>query len=290
MDPNNLHRVTTHRYDSAPLQEDGRLVAHRIEFEVTLRTILGLLSPAKPSTVLDIGGATGRYAFALAENGHDVTLVDVSPGLLGIARARAAANPTSPAPTHILECDALHIDALDLDREVFDAVLLLGPLYHIMSSTLRDDAFRKAWARVAPGGVLVCAWVSRWAHYRDVAVRDPVRLVKRREFYVQHALDGDYVQRDDLGNLSHAMNHEHPANMPGILRRITGQESVRMVGAEGVLSGGLDRLVNELQGDAFEAWVQKCIEAGNDEFGWMMSDHILGIARKPPLEVAHTQY
>ena len=67
----------------------------------------------------------------------------------------------------------------------FDAVLLLGPLYHITSPALRDTALRNAWAMVRPGvsgegqgegerardggGMLACAWVSRYAHFRDVA-------------------------------------------------------------------------------------------------------------------------
>ena len=54
----------------------------------------------------------------------------------------------------------------------------------------------------------------------------------------------------------HAMNHEHPAKMPELLRRITGEQEVKMVGTEGVLAGGLDKLVNELEGDAFE--VRRC--------------------------------
>ena len=48
------------------------------------------------------------------------------------------------------------------------------------------------------------------------------------------------------------MNHELPANMPVILKRVTGEESVKMVGTEGLLAGGLDKLVNELQGDEFQ--------------------------------------
>ena len=60
------------------------------------------------------------------------------------------------------------------------------------------------------------------------------------------------MKLDEEGFTVHAMNHEHPADMPGILRRVTGSEDVRMVGTEGVLAGGLDKMVNELQGDAFE--------------------------------------
>lgn len=51
------------------------------------------------------------------------------------------------------------------------------------------------------------------------------------------------------------MHHEIPANMPLMLKRLTGEEDVQMVGAEGVLAGGLDKLVNELQDEEFEVGV-----------------------------------
>ena len=37
-----------------------------------------------------------------------------------------------------------------------------------------------------------------------------------------------------------------------MLRRVTGAAEVKMVGAEGVLTGGLDKVVNELEGEVFE--------------------------------------
>lgn len=60
------------------------------------------------------------------------------------------------------------------------------------------------------------------------------------------------MRLDERGEPYHAMNHELPANMPEILKRATGREKVQMLGTEGVLAGGLDKLVNELQREEFE--------------------------------------
>ncbi|KAI0325792.1 S-adenosyl-L-methionine-dependent methyltransferase [Cubamyces sp. BRFM 1775] len=306
--PEDLNQLTSQFYDGNPDMEDNRLRLHRIEYEVTLRTILNELPPGRTGLkILDIGGGTGPYSFALAALGHTVTLVDLSPGLLALARSRASTLPPSSRPARILRGDATALSAvLPADeRGTFDAVLLLGPLYHIMSAKLRERAVREAWAMVRPperpgergggeaegveaveaveavkGGTLFCAWVSRWAHYRDVAMRDPARLMKKRDFYAKHAADGDYVRYDENGQACHAMNHELPANMPGILKRITGEENVKMVGTEGLLAGGLDKLVNELQGEEFQAWVDKCYEVGTDEHGWILADHIVGVVSK----------
>ncbi|TBU27358.1 hypothetical protein BD311DRAFT_807754 [Dichomitus squalens] len=151
---------------------------------------------------------------------------------------------------------ASHPDLAD-ECGTFDAVLLLGPLYHIMAADLRASALRDAWSFVRPdGGVLFCAWVSRYARYRDLALKEPARLARKPEFYARHAQDGVYVKL-----------------APGV-------EDVEMVGTEGLLAGGLDKLVNELEGEEFEAWVQKCLDVGADEHGWRMADHIVGVAMK----------
>ncbi|OJT11508.1 hypothetical protein TRAPUB_11980 [Trametes pubescens] len=289
--PQELNALTSQFYDANPVLEDERLRKHRIEFEVTLRTILRRLPPGRTGLkILDIGGGTGPYSFALAARGHSVTLIDLSPGLLALARVRSATLPPSQRPARILKGDATALSAVlsDAERGTFDVVLLLGPLYHIMSAELRERAVRDAWAMVrstsaqeaGQGGTLFCAWVSRWAHYRDVAMRDPGRLAMKRDFYAKHAEDGDYVRYDEDGQPCHAMHHEMPTEMPVMLKRITGEDDVRMVGAEGVLAGGPDKLVNEMQGEDFEAWVEECLEVGTDEHSWMLSDHIIGVVPK----------
>lgn len=222
----------------------------------------------------------GPYSFALAGQGHYVTLVDLSSSLLSLARSRLSEDLNVRGPNRILEGDALDLVELFPDEiGTYDAVLLLGPLYHIMSTDLREKAIHQAWAMVKECGWLFCAWVSRWAHYRDVAMREPRRLAAKRAFYGLHAKDGcaehhhistarpdygllstwcrDYVRVNSDGSPVHAMHHESPANMPVLLRKLTGREQVTMVGLEGVLAGGLDRLVNELHGEAFEVrWFQ----------------------------------
>ena len=67
----------------------------------------------------------------------------------------------------------------------------------------------------------------------------------------------DYV-KEVQGAVLHAMNHEHPANMPKMLHKVTGELPLHLVGTESLLAGGLDKLVNELEGDAFEVRVAVC--------------------------------
>ena len=95
--------------------------------------------------------------------------------------------------------------------------------------------------------------MSRLAHYRRLALADPAALIRERAFHEESERDGLYV--DSSMEARRSRHYELPDRMPEILRDATGVEDVEMVGAEGLLSGGLDRMVNELQGEAFEVGV-----------------------------------
>src|SRR5579883_958934 len=78
-------RVRAH-YQTYAAEELQRLAKDRyarIEFEVTWHLICQVLPPK--AWVLDAGSGPGRYAVALAAEGHRVTLLDLSPHCLELA-------------------------------------------------------------------------------------------------------------------------------------------------------------------------------------------------------------
>jgi SAM-dependent methyltransferase len=66
---------------------------------------------------------------------------------------------------------------LDLDDAAVDAVLLLGPLYHLIERADRIRALREARRVVRPGGPVFVAAISRWAPRLDGVVVE--RLYER---------------------------------------------------------------------------------------------------------------
>jgi SAM-dependent methyltransferase len=161
------HRTLVPR-DNAPVLdyyqrggEADRLAegAGRLEY---LRTwdLLTRELPAPPATVLDVGGATGAYAGPLADAGYAVHVVDPVDSHVTAARAL-------PGVTAALG-DARALDHPDASA---DAVLLLGPLYHLTERSDRVRAWREAARVVRRGGVVLAATISRYASMLDAFVQ-----------------------------------------------------------------------------------------------------------------------
>jgi SAM-dependent methyltransferase len=79
--------------------------------------------PSFPAQVLDAGGGTGRWTIPLAQMGYDVTLSDISQGMLDVARTKIEAAGLAGRVT-ILRQDIC--DMRDLPAEQFDLVLAEG--------------------------------------------------------------------------------------------------------------------------------------------------------------------
>jgi len=126
-----------------------------VEFARTTEVVLRHLPPP-PARVADIGGGPGRYTLWLAGQGYEVAHRD--PVALHVEQVSAAARGGSGVDAAVGDARALDLG----DRSV-DAVLLLGPLYHLRRRADRLLALREA-ARVAvPGGPVFVSAISRWA-------------------------------------------------------------------------------------------------------------------------------
>jgi SAM-dependent methyltransferase len=139
--------------------EAGRLESlGRLEFARTMVLLERFLPPA-PAVVLDVGGAAGAYALPLARRGYEVHLLDPIALHLEQALAAAEADPAAElASARIGDARALP----QADASV-DAVLLLGPLYHLTEAAQRERSLREALRVLRPGGVLAAVGISRFA-------------------------------------------------------------------------------------------------------------------------------
>jgi ubiquinone/menaquinone biosynthesis C-methylase UbiE len=134
----------------------------KLELERTRELMARFLPPA-PAVVFDVGGGTGVHAFWLAQKRYRVRLLDVVPVHIEMARTAMAAG-AAPALDQAVVGDARSLPWPD---ESADAVLLLGPLYHLTERGDRLAALRESQRVLRPGGVLLAAAVSRFASALD---------------------------------------------------------------------------------------------------------------------------
>lgn len=146
-------------------RELGRLdeSSGQLEFERTKEIILRYLPPP-PGVVADIGGGPGRYALWLARLGYQVLHRDLMP--LHVEQLQQAANGDRR-----IEAAVADARKLDLGSESADAVLLLGPLYHLDRRMDRMQALAEAKRVVRQGGPIFVAAISRWATRMDGILR-----------------------------------------------------------------------------------------------------------------------
>lgn len=130
----------------------------RIEFAYTKELLTSHLPPP-PAIIYDIGGGYGEYAWWLTALGYKVHLFDLSETNIAMS-----ASLSERYPGHILHsaevCDARSIPRAD---GTADAVLLMGPLYHITEYKERIAALEECRRLLRPGGVLFAAALTPYS-------------------------------------------------------------------------------------------------------------------------------
>jgi S-adenosylmethionine-dependent methyltransferase len=208
-------------YDANARYEWERLQRHPMEFALTMRMLADGL-PAAPARVLDVGGGPGRYAVELARQGYQVTLLDLSAGCLAFARAKAAESGVSLEAT-------VHGNALDLSalpEAGFDAVLLMGPMYHLLEAADRERCLHEARRVLKPGGILGVSFINRYGHF---FTQGPAGLVAHTEALMAEWQTG--LRRDRGGGFTDAYC-THPAEVAPLLEA-NGFRYAAMVCTEG---------------------------------------------------------
>ena len=169
--------------EQARLGDWGRL--ERIRTQELLERYL----PPPPAVVLDIGGGPGAYAVWLAERGYRVHLVD--PMELHVEQARAAG---------LGSAEVGDARALPFDDASADAVLELGPLYHLPDAGDRRRALEEASRVLRPGGVLAAAAITRFASTIDGLIKGMLAEPEFERMVERVLSDG---------------RHENPSRRPG---------------------------------------------------------------------------
>ncbi|MEH1969531.1 class I SAM-dependent methyltransferase [Nostoc sp.] len=155
---------------------------------VRTQELLSRYLPPPPAVIFDVGGGSGIYACWLAQLGYEVHLIDPVP--LHVEQARSASQVQPDYPLASAEVG----DARQLNQanNSVDAVLLFGPLYHLIERSDRLAALHEANRVLKSGGLVFAVACSRFASLLDGLFRgwldDPefVEIVHRDLLEGQH--------------------------------------------------------------------------------------------------------
>jgi SAM-dependent methyltransferase len=224
-------------YESEIVEAD-RLArgAGRLELLRTQEIVRRHLPPG-PLKILDVGGGPGVHAEWLADDGHTVHVVDPMPNHVEAAKRLAATHRRITAEVGDARSLAAGSDSVD-------AVLLLGPLYHLTDRADRLRALDEAGRVVRPGGLVFVAAISRFASLLDGLRRGFLFDPRFRSIVEQDLRDGQHRNPDRLPDWFTTAYFHHPAELAGEATA-AGLDCIEVVGVEGV-AGWF--------GNVFERW------------------------------------
>jgi SAM-dependent methyltransferase len=238
-----------------------RSAAGRLEFTRTQELLVERLAPR--SRVLDVGGGTGVHALPLQARGHEVVLID--PVAEHVEAARSAG------------LDARLGDARRLaqDDAAFDAVLLLGPLYHLSAAEDRAAAIAEAARVLRPRGWVFAAALSRFTWAGRMMLGEPVSAWSSPE--VLQLLGTGTIPARESGFPG---GHAHTAEELEDELRAGGFLDVQVLAVEGPGGLALDSRP-ELSAGLFEASLELARLVGARPGERDVSNHLIGIGRRP---------
>jgi len=131
---------------------------------------------------------------------------------------------------------------------------------------------------VKPDGPVFAAFIGRYAGHRDAAARYPVRAFEAAELYYQ-IMETGMDRLPPKGQVGFFAYFTHPSEVEPLCRS-AGLDVVTVLGAEGIVSTS-ETLVNALEGDAWDFWVDVNYTIAHDPTTHGAVEHLLAVCRKP---------
>ena len=152
----------------------------RVEFITSMKYIhdcLGSLMNEKQLDlrsqikILDVGAGTGRYSVPLAEEGYDVTALELVKHNLGRLKQKSD-------KVKAYQGNATKLKKFGNDE--FDLTLVFGPMYHLKSAEEKLAALNEAKRVTKPGGYILVAYIMNEYSVITYAIKEKLFFVSKR--------------------------------------------------------------------------------------------------------------
>ena len=171
---------------------------------------------------------------------------------------------------HLVVADARNLD--DVEEKQFDAVLLRGPLYHLIEETDRALAVKAAADRLRVGGVIFSSFLSRFGVMGDLIKRVPHWI--EDQIHVRSLLERG--KRPDGSPRGGFRGYFASPSEMAPLHEALGFETLVVAGVEPVISAD-DESYNRLQIEQRQLWLDLLYEISTERSIVGASRHLLYI-------------
>ncbi len=247
-----------------------------IEYAITCRALERHLPQS--GRVLDIGGGPGRYAIWLAERGYQVVLADLSPELIDIAKTKVQETKLGSAFESMCVADAR--DLSEFDDDSFDAVLSLGPFYHLTEVSDREKAATELVRVLKPRSPAFVALMPTYSLLRRTIAIPNERAHILQEDWLDALSKHGVFSNSQPGRFNHGFGI-HPTRVAPFFQEF-GFELVDLLGLQS-LSIGIQRELADIAGDnpvLFEKTLDLLESAASDPSIHGLCSHLLYIGIK----------
>ncbi len=244
--------------------EDKRLTRRHgiVEYTTAMKYINYYLHFMDNPKILDVGAGTGKYSVSLANEGYDVTAIELIKHNLMTLKAKK-----SPVKAYLGNATNLSM----FGDNSFDMVLLFGPLYHLISKEDKINALTEAKRVVKETGIiLVSYYMNEYAvithGFRDNNILNAIENKEvDKNFHITPKETDLYsmVRLEDINELN----------------EITGLKRIKIIAQDGP-SDYIRPIINKMDEKTFNTYLEYHLTTCERPELLGASSHVLDILKK----------